>query len=137
MKHELATIPEIKAAMNAGHDVRAGGGGYYVTRDKIGQYLIKFEGSSYCVGLHGMPETEYADQLNGSGFYYEGAALESWEVTCDRCNSQQVTRTVLQSWSVDRQRWESLGTNTVFCNDCSENTTVSQTRLIGGRSVNG
>ena len=65
----LRSINEIKAAVDSGADVRCDGGGYEVIRDSIGQYLIHQLGSDYYVGLHGMPGTEYAAQLNGEKFY--------------------------------------------------------------------
>ncbi len=64
----LLSIDAIKAAVDAGQDVRCDGGGYRVIKDGKGQYLIK-NADSYCIGLHGQPGTEYADRLNGTGFY--------------------------------------------------------------------
>jgi hypothetical protein len=66
---ELHTIAEIKAAVDAGEPVRCDGGGYEVIRDSIGQYLIHFIPTDYYIGLHGMEGTQYANCLNGRGFY--------------------------------------------------------------------
>ncbi len=66
----LETIAEIKAAVDAGKDVRCNGGSYRVLKDSIGQYLIQFlpERDNY-TGLHGRAGTKYADHLNGQQFY--------------------------------------------------------------------
>ena len=67
----LTTIQDIKQAVDNGHNVRCDGGGYYVIKDKIGQYLIRFEGNNFCIGLTGMADTQSANKLNGSGFYIQ------------------------------------------------------------------
>jgi len=66
----LESIADIKAAVDAGADVRCNGGSYKVIKDSIGQYLIKFlpERDNY-VGLHGRAGTKYAETLNGGDFY--------------------------------------------------------------------
>jgi len=69
MRTELETIEEIKAAVDAGHAVHCGNDGYTVTKDSIGQYLIKYAHNNYCVGLHGMEGTKYEGVLNGGDFY--------------------------------------------------------------------
>lgn len=56
-------IKAIKAAVDAGHDVQAGAG-YHIIKDQLGQYLVVFEGNNYCVGLHGLPGTQYEHELN-------------------------------------------------------------------------
>ena len=66
----LETIPEIKAAVDAGEDVRAGGDAYRVIKDSIGQYLIHFTGHpENWIGLHGREGTPYAEQLNMTPIY--------------------------------------------------------------------
>ena len=65
----LTTIPEIKAAVDAGKQVRCDGDGYEVIKDSIGQYLIHFRTSDYYIGLHGRAGTKYAEKLNGRNFY--------------------------------------------------------------------
>ncbi len=70
----LHTIQDIKAAVDAGHDVRCNGGGYHVIADSIGQYLIHFPPNDNFIGLHGMAGTKYADKLNGTDFYYVEAS---------------------------------------------------------------
>ncbi len=66
---QLNTIEEIKAAVDAGEEVRAGNDGYEVIKDSIGQYLIHHIGSDYYIGLHGRAGTKYAEVLNASDFY--------------------------------------------------------------------
>ena len=65
----LKTIPEIKAAVDAGERVYCDTLGYEVIKDGIGEYLIHFIGSDYYIGLHGKKGTEYAERLNGSHFF--------------------------------------------------------------------
>ena len=71
--NRLETINEIKRAVIEGHDVRCMGGGYKVIQNSANHedYLIIFESTGYCIGLHGRAGTEYETQLNGRGFYYE------------------------------------------------------------------
>lgn len=42
---------EIKAAVDAGLTVHQHNAGYRVIKDKIGQYLITFQGNDWCIGL--------------------------------------------------------------------------------------
>lgn len=65
----LTTIPEIKAAVDAGKKVYSDTTAYEVIKDKIGQYLIHFTGSSYYIGLHGREGTPYENKLNGTKFF--------------------------------------------------------------------
>lgn len=66
----LCTIEQIKAAVDAGHDVRCSGGGYRVL-SQGDTYYIYYEPTNYMIGLHGQQGTQYAEQLNGSDFYYD------------------------------------------------------------------
>ena len=45
------TLTEIKAAVESGKTVYAGSPGYIVLKDQVGQWLIKYRGSDYCIGL--------------------------------------------------------------------------------------
>lgn len=74
MKHNLNTIPEIKAAVYAGKTVLCDGGGYEVIKGKSNDYYIHFITTDYYIGLHGMAGTEYENKLNGENFYYEEIA---------------------------------------------------------------
>lgn len=65
---ELNTIEEIKAAVDNGEPVTCNGGGYWVIKDSIGQYLIHFPPTNNYIGLHGREGTKYERQLNGDGF---------------------------------------------------------------------
>lgn len=70
---ELHTIPEIKEAVDAGEDVRAGNDNYRVIKDKLGQYLIHFTGSPpNWIGLHGREGTKYENELNMTPIYSKG-----------------------------------------------------------------
>jgi len=69
MKHQLTTIPEIKAAVDRGEIVYVASDSYKVIKDSIGQYLIKCGFNDYCIGLHGQEGTKYANKLNGTNFY--------------------------------------------------------------------
>ena len=71
-RNTLFSIADIKAAVDAGKDVRCGSDSYKVIRDSIGQYLIVCSFNDYCIGLHGREGTEYADKLNGRDFYVYG-----------------------------------------------------------------
>lgn len=92
---QLTAIPEITAAVDAGHDVRCDGGGYEVIKDSTGEYLIHFRASDYYIGLHGRAGTKYADHLNGRGFYIARAAVTKHtragragkEIYCPHCGS--------------------------------------------------
>ena len=66
---KLYSIEGIKNAVDSGKTVKCGGGGYTVIKDSLGKYLIKYDASSYCIGLHGADGTKYASELNGSDFY--------------------------------------------------------------------
>lgn len=63
------TIAEIKSAVDAGLKVHCLNSMYYVTKDNIGQYLIKRKMTSFCIGLTNEDGTE----LNGKEeeFYVE------------------------------------------------------------------
>lgn len=65
----LRTIQEIKDAVDAGETVKCDNGNYSVIKDSIGQYLITFDHSDYCIGLHGKKGTQYENQLNGTRFF--------------------------------------------------------------------
>ena len=54
-------IAEIKAAVDAGQNVRWSNDGYHVTRDTLGQYSITFQASQHCIGLTNRAGT----RLNG------------------------------------------------------------------------
>ena len=45
------TLTEIKAVVESGKTVYAGSPGYIVLKDNLGQWLIKYRGSDYCIGL--------------------------------------------------------------------------------------
>lgn len=66
------TIDEIKAAVEAGKPVRWANDGYYVHKDRFGQYLITFEPNGYTTGL----TNKKGDKLNGKPdeFYIAGDA---------------------------------------------------------------
>ena len=66
---KLLTIAEIKQAVDNGEHVKCDTDSYTVYKDRIGQYLIRFDYSDYCIGLHGRPGTEYETSLNGTTFY--------------------------------------------------------------------
>ena len=70
---KLETIAEIKTAIDAGLTVKCDNGNYTAFKDSIGQYLIRFDYSDYCIGLHGMAGTEYENSLNGKNFYVDPA----------------------------------------------------------------
>ena len=66
----LHTIPEIKAAVDAGEDVRAGNDNYRVIKDSVGQYLIHFTGHpENWIGLHGREGTQYENHVNMTPIY--------------------------------------------------------------------
>lgn len=65
MIKELKTIEEIKSAVDNGKTVVADTHMYHVTKDKIGQYLIKCTLNGYCIGLSDITET----RLNAEHFY--------------------------------------------------------------------
>lgn len=70
MNRELTSIAEIKAAVDAGADVRAGSDAYRVIRDNIGQYLIHYTGHpENWIGLHGREGTQYEHELNMTPIY--------------------------------------------------------------------
>ena len=63
-------IREIKAAVDAGLTVTlADSAAYTVIKDSsgLGQYLIKYSGSNYIIGLHGHEGTQYEDRINMPG----------------------------------------------------------------------
>jgi hypothetical protein len=66
---QLTTIEEIKAAVDAGVTVKCGNDAYNVIKDNIGQYLIVCTLNNYCIGLHGLENTQYERVLNGNNFY--------------------------------------------------------------------
>lgn len=68
-KQFLNTIKEIKDAVDFGHTVKADTDGYTVSKGVGNRYFISFEHSDYCIGLHGLDNTKYANKLNGSSFY--------------------------------------------------------------------
>ena len=72
MNREITDIAEIKAAVDAGADVRAGNDNYRVIRDSIGQYLIAYmhrtPDANY-IGLHGREGTQYEHELNMTPIY--------------------------------------------------------------------
>lgn len=72
---EVCDIAEIKAAVDAGADVRAGNDNYRVIRDSIGQYLIEFTPEPNWIGLHGRKGTKYEHQLNMSPVYIKQKAI--------------------------------------------------------------
>ena len=45
------TLNEIKAAIDAGRQVRWGNDGYEVIKDNLGQYLIVYRPNGYTIGL--------------------------------------------------------------------------------------
>jgi hypothetical protein len=63
----MMNIAQIKAAVDAGQNVRWSNDGYHVTRDTLGQYLITFQANQHCFGLtnragtrmNGAPEEFY------------------------------------------------------------------------------
>ena len=61
----LETIEDIKQAVDDGRTVKCDNGHYTVIKDSIGQYLITYDHSDYCIGLHGMEGTEFERHLNG------------------------------------------------------------------------
>jgi hypothetical protein len=65
----LTTIPEIKAAVDAGQTVYADTKAYQVVKGTRDQYLIHFTGSDHYIGLHGAPGTPYEHKLNASRFF--------------------------------------------------------------------
>jgi hypothetical protein len=69
MKTILTTIPEIKAAIDAGRPVKCDSEAYDVIKDRLGQYLIICRSNGYCIGLHGQEGTQYENVLNGTKFY--------------------------------------------------------------------
>ena len=69
-RFNLTTIDEIKAAVDAGYKVHSSNDGYEVRKSKGGDYYIIYTPNDYMIGLHGQAGTEYAEQLNGSDFYY-------------------------------------------------------------------
>jgi hypothetical protein len=67
MNRELTSIAEIKAAVDAGADVRAGSDAYRVIRDNIGQYLIHYTGHpENWIGLHGREGFRRPSRSNGA-----------------------------------------------------------------------
>lgn len=78
MNRELTSIAEIKAAVDAGADVRAGNDNYRVIRDSIGQYLIAYmhrtPDANY-IGLHGREGTQYEHELNMTPIYVKPKAI--------------------------------------------------------------
>jgi hypothetical protein len=61
------TIEQIKGAVDLGLSVKWANDGYDVIKDSIGQYLIKYRPSGFCIGL----TNQAGDKLNGdeSAFY--------------------------------------------------------------------
>jgi len=51
------TLPEIKAAVLEGKTVCWNNASYVVIRDSIGQWLIQYTPSGYCIGLTHRDET--------------------------------------------------------------------------------
>lgn len=73
--NRLETIPEIKAAVDRGEDVRAGNDSYRVIKDNIGQYLIHYTGHpENWIGLHGVVGTKYENQINMTPVYIKEEA---------------------------------------------------------------
>jgi hypothetical protein len=76
MIEELGTVDEIKAAVDAGADVRAGSDAYRVIRDNIGQYLIHYTGHpENWIGLHGREGTEFEKSVNMRPVYIKKKAI--------------------------------------------------------------
>lgn len=69
MKQQLTTIAEIKAAVDAGLDVRADNDGYKVLKNKFNHYYITFTDNGYTTGLHGLEGGEHETVLNAINFY--------------------------------------------------------------------
>lgn len=70
----LETAAEVRAAVDAGLDVRAGNDNYRVIKDSIGQYLIHFTGHpENWIGLTGRKGTVWEDQLNMTPIYIKKA----------------------------------------------------------------
>ena len=65
----LKTIEAIKTAVDNGETVYADSTGYQVIKDRIGQYLIVFTASDYCIGLTGLKGTKYENQINATTVY--------------------------------------------------------------------
>ena len=48
---QLNSLAQIKEAVNEGKTVCAGSSAYRVIKDNLGQFLIKYIYSDYCIGL--------------------------------------------------------------------------------------
>jgi hypothetical protein len=56
------TLDEIKAAVDAGQTVHWANTGYFVHKDRLGQYLITYVSNSSCIGL----TDQSGHRLNGN-----------------------------------------------------------------------